>query len=320
VIAEAIEHTDAEVRASAINIFRQAGIALAEAMIRLNKGDGRKIVLNDPSVEKEFWNNVRGCRVFVLGGWLVKGGKNIIFSAVKEHLNQNGYSNFVLIEADKIPGLKGEVDYAGILGASLLVPQQTMYSENKENRDGGMDKPVILQVDKAFSARFQVLDKALLEGNDLAVKKECERIYQELSTYFMPRVALYQFLIELRGMDRSDDVEKVKKLLAGIDKKIIVSFYEREIGFSKVTGFIYYAGEIRLPSGVRTLSQIWQHIPEVFKAELEARKVNPETTELYFTNEDVGGINFTVMADPRELNLPFWIRNAGHINGSYMEA
>jgi hypothetical protein len=41
---------------------------------------------------------------------------------------------------------------------------------------------------------------------------------------------------------------------------------------------------------------------------------------LYFTNEDVGGINFTVMADPRELNLPFWIRNAGHINGSYMEA
>ena len=320
-MAKALSNPDEDVKKEAIRIFRQAGKALGEAIISLHNGTGKKVVLSEKSIEKQFWEEVKGCRIFIFGGWLVKDARDILFPTVREYLAQKGYGDINIIAADQIPGLEKNVKNAGILGASLLVPADVMKYEKDVGKQ--INKPTI-DIRGGYIDQFKTLKSALLKNDKILLAEECKRIYQAMSNRTLPRLALYQFLLSLEKESRSKSAELVKSTLTVIDKEktplVPINYRGRDMLFSRITGFIYYKNTIRIPSGVRTLADIWDHIPATMKKIVSNRNINPNNVELYFTNENIDGINLTILADPAELNLPFWNRNAGHTNGSYLEA
>ncbi|MFA5350531.1 MAG: ROK family protein, partial [Candidatus Omnitrophota bacterium] len=147
--------TDASIRASAISIFNQVGMDLSRAIIAIYEGSGRKLIVNIPEeLESQFWQSVKGCSIFILGGWLIKSSnRKHILTALKDELNSRGYRDIILIEADRIHGLKEIVGCTGILGASLFVPSRSLIQ-----RDGVSSSPV------------EIAGKGILFSNNLINK------------------------------------------------------------------------------------------------------------------------------------------------------
>lgn len=123
IVAEATESLDPELKDAAVQIFEQVAIDLAQTMITLYEANGKKLVLNELSVEAEFWKNVKGCRIFIVGGWLLDPKvKKIVLPFVRSCLQDRGYANIVVVEADQIPRLGEAVKDAGAIGASFFTP------------------------------------------------------------------------------------------------------------------------------------------------------------------------------------------------------
>jgi predicted NBD/HSP70 family sugar kinase len=132
-IASLTEHKDESIKEAARSLYRKAGEALAQTMILAfeggAEGESKKAVVNDPPrLEAEFWQWVKGTRVFILGGWLTsKPAKRYTLSILEKTLKNKGY-DFVIILADEIPGVSEvlEKDAAGLIGAALLLPPSAM--------------------------------------------------------------------------------------------------------------------------------------------------------------------------------------------------
>lgn len=123
--------TAREERIVALNIYRNAAKGLAETMKLTYSGGepgrSRKAVVNAPNdVESDFWENVQGTRVFILGGWLtapsVKGFISQELARCLEGFNPKPVTVF----ADEIPGVSAMIktDSAELIGASLLMPEK----------------------------------------------------------------------------------------------------------------------------------------------------------------------------------------------------
>jgi predicted NBD/HSP70 family sugar kinase len=132
-MASLTEHRDESIKEAARALYRKAGEALAQTMILAfeggAEGESKKAVVNDPPrLETEFWQWVKGTRVFILGGWLTaKPAKRYTLSVLEKTLKNKGY-DFVIILADEIPGITEllEKDAAGLIGAALLLPPSAM--------------------------------------------------------------------------------------------------------------------------------------------------------------------------------------------------
>jgi len=123
--------TSREERAVARNIYRNAAKGLAETMQLTYSGGepgrSRKAVVNAPNdVESNFWENVQGTRVFILGGWLTDPSvKGFISQELARYLE--GFNpKPVTVFADEIPGVAEMIktDSAELIGASLLMPEE----------------------------------------------------------------------------------------------------------------------------------------------------------------------------------------------------
>jgi len=121
------EHGEAPIREAARSLYRRAGQALAKTMILTYEGGAegvsRKAVVNDPpELETEFWANVKGTRVFILGGWLMsRPAKDHAWPTMNEWIHRSGRP-IVTVAADEIPGVRELLasDAAGLVGAALL--------------------------------------------------------------------------------------------------------------------------------------------------------------------------------------------------------
>jgi len=117
--------TDREI---ARGIYRDAGTALGQTMVLTYQGgvegESRKEVVNNPpELETQFWNQVRGTRIFILGGWLLsRAAKNHTLPALTQFLKSGDYP-FEVIMANQIPGINIilDKDLSGIIGAALLI-------------------------------------------------------------------------------------------------------------------------------------------------------------------------------------------------------
>jgi hypothetical protein len=125
------DHKDEPVREAARGLYRRAGRAIAQAINLTFEGgaaDGssRKAVVNDPPwLEAEFWANVKGTRVFILGGWLMsRPAKDHAWPTMRDWIHRAGHP-IVTVAADEISGVREllAADAAGLTGAALLVPQ-----------------------------------------------------------------------------------------------------------------------------------------------------------------------------------------------------
>jgi predicted NBD/HSP70 family sugar kinase len=132
-IASLTEHRDESIKEAAQALYRKAGEALAQTMILAfeggAEGESKKAVVNDPPrLEAEFWQWVKGTRVFILGGWLTaKPAKRHTLPILEKTLKDKGY-NFVILLADEIPGITELLrkDAAGLIGAALLLPHGSL--------------------------------------------------------------------------------------------------------------------------------------------------------------------------------------------------
>jgi hypothetical protein len=128
-LAVLAEHAEAPVREAARSLYRRAGQALARAMILTYEGGApgvsRKAVVNDPpEFETEFWANVKGTRVFILGGWLVsRPARDHVWPTLKDWIHRSGHP-ILTVAADEVPGFRELLasDAAGLVGAALLSP------------------------------------------------------------------------------------------------------------------------------------------------------------------------------------------------------
>lgn len=126
------EHKEENIKEAAQSLYRRAGEALAQTMILIHrggvKGESRKaVVKNPPRLETKFWREVKGTKIFILGGWLLsRTGCDFVLPAMEKELKNKGYS-FALIRADEVPGVREllKKDSAGLVGASLLVLSHT---------------------------------------------------------------------------------------------------------------------------------------------------------------------------------------------------
>lgn len=132
-IASLTEHKDESIKEAARALYRKAGEALAQTMILAfeggAEGESKKAVVNDPPrLESEFWQWVKGTRVFILGGWLTsKPAKKYTLPILEKILKDKGY-DFVIILADEIPGVMEllKKDAVGLIGAALLLPPDNL--------------------------------------------------------------------------------------------------------------------------------------------------------------------------------------------------
>jgi predicted NBD/HSP70 family sugar kinase len=128
-VASLTEHKDERIKEAARALYRKAGQALAQTMILTYEGgaegESKKAVVNDPPrLEAEFWQGVKGTRVFILGGWLTsKSARNYTLPVLEKELKDKGF-DFVTLLADEIPGVNEllKKDAAGLVGAALLLP------------------------------------------------------------------------------------------------------------------------------------------------------------------------------------------------------
>lgn len=123
--------TAREERIVALDIYRNAAKGLAETMKLTYSGGepgrSRKAVVNTPNdVEYDFWENVQGTRVFILGGWLTDPSvKGFISKGLTSELE--GFEpKLIPVFADEIPGVREMIasDTTELIGASLLMPEE----------------------------------------------------------------------------------------------------------------------------------------------------------------------------------------------------
>lgn len=128
-IAALTEHPNLKIKKVAQLLYQKAGKALAQTMILTYeggvKGKSRKAVVNNPpQLEAQFWEGVKGTRVFILGGWLTSWpAKNYTLPVLENELQDRNY-HFEIVLADEIPGVKELLknNSAGLIGAALLCP------------------------------------------------------------------------------------------------------------------------------------------------------------------------------------------------------
>jgi hypothetical protein len=129
-LAVLTDHREEAVREAARGLYRRAGRALAQAMILTYEGgaaDGaprKAVVCDPPELEREFWANVKGTRLFILGGWLMsRPAKDHAWPTMRDLVHRSGHP-IVTVEADEIIGVRELLasDAAGLTGAALLVP------------------------------------------------------------------------------------------------------------------------------------------------------------------------------------------------------
>lgn len=131
-LAVLTDHREDAIREAARGLYRRAGQAVAQAMILTFEGGGpdgaprKAVVCDPPELERAFWENVKGTRVFILGGWLMsRPAKDHAWPTLKDGLRLSGHP-IVTVAADEIVGVREMLatDAAGLFGAALLVPPE----------------------------------------------------------------------------------------------------------------------------------------------------------------------------------------------------
>lgn len=122
VVAQAYLSGRGEARSQAEEILVQAGRDLARLILQLHTGKGAKKFL---PWEPDDWNSVKGTRVFLVAGLLIKPtGKKVILPAARDVLKKEGYGKTIhIVELDQLPTMRNLEGKIGIRGSSLLVPK-----------------------------------------------------------------------------------------------------------------------------------------------------------------------------------------------------
>jgi mannose-6-phosphate isomerase len=121
-VAQAYLSGEEEARNQAEEILVRAGRDLASLILQLHKGKGAKKLL---PWEPDDWNSVKGTRVFLVAGLLIKPtGKTVILPAARDVLKKEGYARRIhIVELDRLPEMRSLEGKIGIRGSSLLVPK-----------------------------------------------------------------------------------------------------------------------------------------------------------------------------------------------------
>ncbi len=132
IISDAYYSEDKDAKKIAEDIFVQAGKDMAKLMIQLHEGEGEKSTLRWDS---EDWQSVRGIRVFLVAGLLIKpAGKEVILPSVRETLSKAGYSEKIhIVEIDRLPAIKKINGRIGIAGPLLIVPEEEILQKKWGN-------------------------------------------------------------------------------------------------------------------------------------------------------------------------------------------
>ncbi len=134
--------------AKAVQVFRQAGEALAQLMIGLHTGSYRKGVVDHRP-------DTRGTETFLVGGWLLKGaGREISLPVARKVLDDAGYSRLKIVVLDEIPSLASLSDRLGIAGAALLAPNAPSASKPITRLGKGRAPPSFFNRVKSVASRL----------------------------------------------------------------------------------------------------------------------------------------------------------------------
>lgn len=131
VVSKAFSSGEKEAKKMAREIFAQAGRDLAELMIQLHRGKGRK---SDLEWDKNDWKSVKGTSIFLVAGLLIKPtGKELILPSTRDALKKAGYTKkLVIVEMDELPTTENMLGKIGLFGASLIVPKKEIVGKKWE--------------------------------------------------------------------------------------------------------------------------------------------------------------------------------------------
>ena|GEM_PF-9205 len=135
-------------------VYRRSARDLVTVIKKMYLGEGEKAVVNEPDESKEFWDNTRKTEIFILGGWLVANHviKDLVFSTVREGLKEEGLKNIVLVAQDDISQLRDFVVKAGVLGASLLIPEREIEDmRKKKDKEGFIADEIVPEMRSILS-------------------------------------------------------------------------------------------------------------------------------------------------------------------------
>ncbi|MBD3380309.1 MAG: hypothetical protein GF408_07600 [Candidatus Omnitrophica bacterium] len=121
-------------RHKAEGLYRRTGRDLALTIEKMYLGKAEKAVVNGPKEAGEFRESTKGTRIYVLGGWLTANDivKGTVMKAVLEELKNKGIEGICVIPQDEVPGLESASPRAGVLGASLLVPEKELRAKEQD--------------------------------------------------------------------------------------------------------------------------------------------------------------------------------------------
>ncbi|MBW2144104.1 MAG: class I mannose-6-phosphate isomerase [Deltaproteobacteria bacterium] len=132
VVAKAFSSRDRVAKKMAREVFVQAGRDLAKLMIQLHEGKGKKKTLE---WDKKDWLSVKGTRVFLAAGLLIKhAGKQVILPSARQVLKKEGYSKKIhIVASDQLSTMDHIKGKIGVFGASLMVPEHVIREKIREN-------------------------------------------------------------------------------------------------------------------------------------------------------------------------------------------
>ena len=128
VLARAYLSGEKKAKNQAENILKQAGRDLARLIIQLHRGKGSKKLLEWDTYD---WRSVKGTRVFLVAGLLIKPeGKQAILPAARDALKNAGYAGKIhIVELDRLSTMRNRESKIGVWGASLLVPREEILTK-----------------------------------------------------------------------------------------------------------------------------------------------------------------------------------------------
>jgi len=135
-----LETKDSPEREEVKELYRQAAGVYARGLKAVYEGRGVKTVVTDPvDVLDQFWENVEGTEIFILGGFITAHPiiKRIMFGVIEETLREAGLGHIVLVAQDELQGLDGLGSKVGVLGSSFLVPEQELVPERETRFEVG---------------------------------------------------------------------------------------------------------------------------------------------------------------------------------------
>ncbi len=120
-----------EAKEQAEQLLRRVGRDLATVILRLHRGRGRKKLLR---WDREDWRSVRGTRLFLVAGLLTTPeGKEVILPETRRALEEAGYGSTIhIVEIERLAVLRKRKGKIGILGASLIVPEERVLAQKAE--------------------------------------------------------------------------------------------------------------------------------------------------------------------------------------------